>query len=162
MTKERLEELMRFGATIYNPDGNEIQLINSKETRYYISDSGYLHICYLEKFEHHWDDRWLDIYIKINELYETKEQALWYKKTYAERTERFEPPMWENIKHYYCFNFVVNNCSRCFVVDKGHYITIDDDGAGYIFEEYASDVTKENYEKACEIVRDLFKSPAEL
>ena len=80
----------------------------------------------------------------------------WRNKMTAERTERFDPPMWEDIEDYYCFNFVVDNCHRCFVVKKDNWITIDGDGCINIFEKYASGVTKENYIKACEIVRDLF------
>jgi len=158
ITAERLEELIKQGAKIYQISYNsflEIPLINNKENHFDIYHNR-LHIHELEKYEYWWDNRWTDCYIELDKLFETKERAEWALKTTAKRTERFEPPMWEDIKDYYCFNFVVDNCHRCFVVKKYNWITIDSDGCNNIFEKYASDVTKENYIMACEIVRDLF------
>ena len=117
MTKERLEELIRQGGTVYKHNGGEIQLINSKETRYNISDNGYLHIGCLANFKYHGSDRWIDVYIEPDKLYETKEQAEWYAKTYAERIERFEPPMWEEVYSNggYCFKTVIDYKVLCFI-----------------------------------------------
>lgn len=162
MTKERLEELVKQGGTIYNHNGDEIQLINSKETRYNISDNGYLHISCLANFKYHGSDRWIDVYIEPDKLYETKEQAKWHTKMVAERTERFDPPMWEDIEDNYEFNFLIETeniykrilfyVSRNTSSDK---IFLKDDFDSYII--FDTNATKENYEKACEIVRDLFK-----
>ena len=150
ITAERLEELIKQGATIYC-------IMNSSK---YISDFGLS----IGNFTVASD---CPIIVELEvigyvhgygfeQLFETKEQAEWHLKNDAERTERFEPPMWEDIKGYYCFNFILDNCPRCFVVKKDNWITIDDVGCNNIFEKYASDVTKENYIKACEIVRDMF------
>lgn len=90
----------------------------------------------------------------------TKEQYQWHCKTYADRIERFEPPMWEDIEDYF-FIFVNQTKDEYilwkFEVIKGKHanscISIWNDK----YELYVADATKENYEKACEIVRDLFK-----
>lgn len=96
---------------------------------------------------------------KLDNIYETKEQVLWALKTVTERTERFEPPMWEEIKDKYSFGFM--NCKNSvvrFSVFKNynslnHIVVYCADYDDYIYRDMS---TKENYEKACEIVRDLF------
>lgn len=96
---------------------------------------------------------------KISKKYFDK--ITWYNKTHAEHTERFEPPMWEDMQKilqqepYYNFVFVKNNSIYEFVVsDKlgvRNYNCIDLDKCLFF-----GNSTKENYIKACEIVRDLF------
>ena len=110
----------------------------------------------------------------FKQLYELKEieliieQAEWALKTVAERTERFEPPMWEDrtIDHKgYTFTFVLRNEVYVFRVnqfkDEIRISKIEYDGLLFNDREttlYLADTfTKENYEKACEIVRDFFK-----
>lgn len=111
---------------------------------------------------------------QFNQIFETETEAekelerqIWKEKVTAERTERFEPPMWEDIEDNYEFYFTCqdykskssNPCGMFVVNKKGtlknyilvrnvsHYPNI------FTFDEPA---TKENYERACEIVRDLF------
>ena len=95
----------------------------------------------------------------VKDLFETKEQAEWHTKTYTARFERFEPPMWEEIEDEYSFDFdcFTNQRRYGFRVIKHFdqiYIFKYNSCADYAFNDFA---TKENYEKACEIVRDLFK-----
>ena len=155
ITRERLEELIRQGATIYQIgyDGFwEIPLINNKEKHFDIYHNR-LHIYELEKYEYWWDNRWTDCYIELDKLFETKERAEWHCKMTAERTERFEPPMWEDIEVIYTCKFINNNeCMRLIANKKYNFIAISN-GSTVLFEEK---YTKENYIKACEIVRDLF------
>ena len=62
-----------------------------------------LHIVY--------DNELFVAYMMLKRVYETKEEAEWHHKTYAECTERFEPPMWEviwkDMDAYY--KFLLNN-----------------------------------------------------
>lgn len=131
ITRERLEELIKQGATIYHINGKSIKL-NLK------------------------DGNIIPVWVcDLNELFETKDKAEWALKTTAERIERFEPPMWEDIDNFYKYIFISDNgkmyCS--FVVNKEYaFIAIDKDLCDY----YRVEATKENYIKACEIVRDLF------
>lgn len=74
----------------------------------------------------------------------------------VQRIERFDPPMWEDIKveDGYEFKFIgANNEYYAFRVIKNTYTVICVDDFENIFEEVS---TKENYIKACEIVRNLF------
>lgn len=164
ITAERLEELIRQGATIWADTlwyTGKIYLINNDTDEYQILkdiDNNYVYLNHHKKgTDHCYDGDWC-----LEDLREDVDRAEWEYKMTAERTERFEPPMWEDIEDYYCFNFIIDNYHRCFVVEKGkkyrkyNLIKIDDAGFGNIFEKYASDVTEENYIKACEIVRDLF------
>ena len=137
ITAERLEELRNQCATVY------IVFAGEKEaTALNIVDV----------------DEWLLASRFLEKVFETKEQAEWAEKMYTERTERFEPPMWEDIgEDQYVFKFFINNVCYTFTVSRylwGHQreIVIEKDSC-ILFDKPA---TKENYIKACEIVRDLF------
>jgi|GEM_PF-4539881 len=99
----------------------------------------------------------------LDDLREDVDRAKWEYEIFTTRTERFEPPMWDDIEHNYEFNFindcgdyfftVIKNCSIEIIIHRKsnkptHY--------EWLFSVDDEDVTKENYEKACEIVRDLF------
>lgn len=157
ITTERLKELIKQKGVVYKISYGEVwemPLINDEKNHCDISCDKFLHFHELLEFNDSLDNRWTDYYVGLNELFESKEQAEWVCKMTAERTERFEPPMWEDIDNFYDFRFIVNNkCLRLYVrkdVDCILIFTEDDDR---IFNEPA---TKENYIKACEIVRDLF------
>jgi hypothetical protein len=135
ITAERLEELIKQGATIYYVSGEGmLKMINKAQLR---SDHKYM-------------------FNDLSRLYETMEHYDWVRKMTAERTERFEPPMWEDIPNFYGFYrfvFSYNNQYTTFSVNKEcNYIEI----AINLICTYNEPATKENYIKACEIVRDLF------
>lgn len=158
MTKEQLEELIKQEEWVW--------LIDDEQT-IGLESSNKFHIFGLKlsnKF--HVKDNSLrseveTVYATLNNIFETKDRAEWALKTTAERTERFEPPMWEDMQKilqqepYYNFVFVKNNSVYEFVVsDKlgvRNYDCIDLDKCLFF-----GNSTKENYIKACEIVRDLF------
>ena len=137
MRKSRLEELRKQKATVYtvfDGDKKATALVLDENC----NDNNVLAIAYLS----------------LSNLWETKELAEWHDKTYAERTELFEPPMWEDIENVYEFLFISKNgnVDKLSVEKKGYKSKI------YIMScQYIKPATKENYEKACEIVRDLFK-----
>lgn len=168
MTKERLGELIKQGGTVYEISYGkvwEMPLINDEKNHCDISCNKLLHFHELLEFNNSLDNRWTDYYVGLDELFESKEQAEWICKTHTERTERFEPPMWEEIKNTYGFRFIYYDDIIEFTVN---YSTMLDgvefntqkiairnlDERELLFVEKA---TKKNYEKACEIVRDLFK-----
>lgn len=164
ITKERLEELIKQGGEVYDEVKDKLIKLNKKTCHLVMSypskDIDMLEIKYkVGKYEYHYVDHYIaNLTDDTNDIERAKneiERLNWERKTYTERTERFEPPMWDEIKNYYDFRFVVNNkCLRLYVrkdVDCIVIFTEDDDR---IFED---DATKENYEKACRIVRDLFK-----
>ena len=129
ITAERLEELRNQCATVY------IVFAGEKEaTALNIVDV----------------DEWLLASRFLEKVFETKEQAEWAEKMYTERPERFEPPMWCDAGNY-MFRFVINNCFYEFY--SGNIIFLKD-MCGVVHFKFEQ--TKENYIKACEIVRDLF------
>ena len=140
MTKERLEELHKQGATIIRVTGQGLSRTVSK---FYLDPS-----C-----EYYFDDYDLSI------VYETEEHYKWQQKTYTERTERFEPPMWEEIENKYFFRFMLGEQFCDFCVCKSYHASWTNDifvGSENGHTYFATEATKENYIKACEIVRDLF------
>lgn len=169
ITKERLEELIKQGATIWSDTlwyTGKIYLTNNDTDEYQIVkdiDNDYVYLNHHKKgTDHIYDGGWC-----LEDLREDVDRAEWEYKTTAERTERFEPPMWEDIEDKYEFYFTCQDykskssdpCGMFVVNKKGtlknyilvrnvsHYPNI------FTFDEPA---TKENYIKACEIVRDLF------
>ena len=81
ITKERLEELIEQGATIYVVNNKVVfeEKINKHYTHDILKDC----ICW-------WGiprKRWF-----FTDLFETKEEAEWVAKIHTERTEKFEPP----------------------------------------------------------------------
>ena len=75
----------------------------------------------------------------------------------AKRTEKFEPPMWKNIKEDYIFSFYVKNISHVFYVNK-HLKCIDCvlDNHYLLFSYKGKECTEKNYIEACEKVKNLF------
>lgn len=171
MTKERVEELIKQCGTVYKIDYGKVwkmSLINDEKNHCDISRDKFLHFHELLEFNDSFDNRWTDYYVGLDELFESKEQAEWVCKNHAERTERFEPPMWEDIEDEYEFYFTCqdykskssNPCGMFVVNKKGtlkNYILVRNVSHYPNIFTFDAPATKENYEKACEIVRDLFK-----
>lgn len=148
ITAGRLKELIKQNGLIFDKYGSEIDLRSGDGIYFAFSQNRLFKMKEIPNIAlEHW---------RLNEIFETKEQAEWHAKTYAERTERFEPPMWEDIPNsygFYRFVFSHNNHYASFSVNKEHNhigIAID------LVSTYDEPATKENYIKACEIVRDLF------
>lgn len=144
MTKERFEEISKRK---YAEDRIVYIVFKGDEK------ATALHIVY--------DNEWLLARKHLKDLYETKEEAEWHYKTHAERTERFDPPMWKDIDEGYLFRFLVGDDFYEFVASKH-----TENKCSVFLKNFCtnkliiaeSDGTKETYEKACEIVRDLLSS----
>lgn len=151
MTKERLEELIKQGAMIYAYEKNKFN--NPCSVNLAIGDWN------VSKTRQVLNLNDIKVY-ELKDLFETIDHYYWQRKVYAERTERFEPPMWEEIKDKYSFGFMncKNSVVRFSVFKKynslNHIVVYSCDYDDYTYRDIS---TKENYEKACEIVRDLFK-----
>ena len=160
ITTERLEELVNQEATAWGCDGKSVFDLPLKSTKDRIV--AFVGKCCLVVDWYAGKSKgWLTAYYNRDNLYETKEQAEWALRTIGKRIEKFEPPMWEEIKDGYFFAFFQRLEDIIwewqFEVIKG-----DCSNEGITFYNNTGDVkfqkpaTKENYEKACEIVRDLF------
>lgn len=150
MTKERLEELIKQRATIWYDGHFEIKL---NPEQYSITEAfGETVLWYQPKDQPSgYDWSW-----ELDVLREDVDRAKWEHKMHTQRTERFEPPMWEDVKNEYSFKFVVDQILYKFIVTKNNN-AIGIYNATTEPDLFTAPATKKNYEKACEIVRDLFK-----
>ena len=162
MTKERLEELIKQGATIWSSGFNEELKLNPKnckiEKQKWLTEPEPKLYLVVKEDEEHYPTYCLD------NLREDVDRVKWEHDMYTERTERFEPPMWEDIEDRYEFDFM-NDCGdykfnvikSCMIEIIIHRKADEPTCFEWLFDVGEYDCTKENYEKACGIVRDLFK-----
>ena len=158
MTKERLEELIKQGATVWVDDFGEYKLDEKHCEICKINDlRGNFLGRYCFWYEYDYNGEKCHSECELGDIEENVERGKWHWEMDTCRIERFEPPMWEDID-YYCFSFVQpNNDFVKFEVKKHEYIEISESEYEELFFRSGKEATKENYEKACEIVRDLFK-----
>ena len=144
ITKERLEELIKQGTTIYEAKYHNINPVDlSRKIRCINYRYGMIEFEPLpkEKYLHH-------KYLK--NLFETKEEAKWYLDFgNITRTETLSLLSWEEF-----FN------SGKSIVFRDAYGDIQElkqyNREIYINKQYCGFLTKENYIKACEICKKLF------
>lgn len=155
MTKERLEELIKQGATISHAGYFEIKL---DLEQYSVAKAfGKTILLYQPK------DR-SDPHLSsccdwcwcLEDLREDVDHAKWEHDMYAKRIERFEPPMWDEIENHFIFRWFNDGIEYIFMVDKKIDIVAIETVFDPCINEFDEHATKENYEKACEIVRELF------
>lgn len=92
ISKNRLEELIKEGATIYAVIQGGVEPIDLKFRKNYYSCEDYAHFVF-------WCDTFdQDVEIDNEQCYETKKQAEWALKYHTTRTEELDLPMWEEQK----------------------------------------------------------------
>ena len=149
--KERLQELIEQGATIYFVYNGNVDLKEGKYKNDFILNETYVSI--------YWSTR--SHQVKYEDLFETQEEAEWHKEFGCiERTERLLLPTWEEIKVDFIDNkrelgnYVVcefDDCSIDIVVCCTGDIMIS------IYEiNFYKELTKENYTLACRKAKELF------
>lgn len=164
ITKERLQELIKQGATIweYNYEPfiagyssiihiNPLQLDNNC----YIEDDK----LYTQRAEERSD---FDIFeAELKDIFETRKQAEWALKYHATRTEYLDLPTWEEFKSGKKVKFIdFYGHHYTFEMKDEDYIwltfkTIFDDSE--IIVKFDEPATEENYIKACDLCIKLFK-----
>lgn len=160
VTKERLQELINQGATIYEVKYGKVNPVSLKNKIRFVSEK-YPVIAFEprpnEKYKHH---KYFD------KLYETQAEAEWVAKMHAQRPEFFEPPTYEDfIKEP--FITVDYEDGYKFLTKDGHFAYIrhneySDDtdefevGGNRVGYKSFTPATKDNYIKACEYARNLF------
>ena len=141
ITKERLEELIERGATIYSNEYGEIQLKKENDLSLYENGQNNYILYALEPNKKYHNE------IFDEDLFETEEEAKWFAEFGCiERTERFEPLYYGNIDQNYCYEYH-------FSTKNNHEYTIRVSGKDIIlfwtncnYKEYFKN-TKEEYEK---------------
>ena len=147
ITKERLEELIKQEAIVYNVDIFGIKEIKLDKLDY-VEQNGTLLLAKRSVY--------LAGYYYNERLFETKEEAEWeFEFGNITRTETLKLPSWEEFKKERFVEFFYNeydymlqyqNISKKIALyernNKGDY--------------YLSEATKENYIEACRIAKKLF------
>lgn len=150
ISKERLEELIEQGATIYCPyflcyDGVKLDKNTDR-----ITNIGIL----ISKHENTHD------FFKFDNLFETKEEAEWYRDFGCiEKIERLWFPTWESVyndlKDYKDGDFyILDNYYFSFVYNKRY-----ETSQLFLYthnEKYNWNANKENYYEACKLAKSLF------
>lgn len=158
ITKERLEELIEQGATIYSNEYGEIQLKKENDLSLYENGQNNYILYALEPNKKYHNE------IFDEDLFETEEEAKWFAEFGCiERTERLELPTWEefskwdksikfynNSTKYSMYVFVKNkntkNCRIIIYADNGEQDWL-------VFKQ---PLTQENYILACRKAKELF------
>lgn len=148
--RERLEELIEKGVTIYATGLGEIELIPENDIEIYENGKD-SYIIYI--FE---PNRKYKNEIFAEELFETEEEAKWFAEFGCiERTERLELPTWEEFKE-------IGEVYAFFGADGSYWDLYSRDGDkkeiillnGY--KSYCFDYSKQGYLEACKIAKKLF------
>lgn len=158
--KERLEELIEQGATIWHDDYGEITLNEDCEICEVRSMSG-VHLNWVFCFEYEYNNRKQWAELDIVELEEDVEVGKWKYEYHTTRPLEFRPCSYEqmvqtSINYCYTYDFVDNFLIQCqiYVDFEENYICIN---RGAFTPFVIEDVTKENYTKAVEMAYKLFK-----
>lgn len=139
ITKKRLERLIKEGATIWALRRYVFQ-DKIEEIKFSVSNSA---LIYADLF-----------YTKLEDLFETKEQAEWALKYHATRTEELYLPMWEE---FVCETFIGNEgLLYTLVKSRSGKIYL---WTGHSMEKLINEWegTKENYVEVCKLCIKLFK-----
>jgi hypothetical protein len=158
--KERLEELIEQGATIYWIYGKSIEkkTLKHKYHSFFICDNElneYNAKQYIGIWKH-----------KLSKLFETQEEAKWFAEFGCiERTERLELPTWEEIQkdknfHYIRYYHPTKDFSFFMEIYKfANAIRVSWSGSCRKTDpqfDRTWELTKENYTLACRKAKELF------
>lgn len=161
ITKERLEELIEQGATIYSNEYGEIQLKKENDLSLYENGQNNYILYALEPNKKYHNE------IFDEDLFETEEEAKWFAEFGCiERTERLELPTWEEVsrdlQNVPAGNYVIkefDDVSLEYIKYRnGNYAVI---GVYKYDDRLELEATKENYIKACRKCVELFKGEKE-
>lgn len=159
MTPERLQELIdKCGAVWTSINGGYWFKLNPKQYKIVVTDKhpyyddGTVLLCY-KKFE---EPSGYDIDYELTDLREDIDRAKWERDMTAEQVVKFNPPMWEDIKEYYQFDWLDKNFDMFYfeVIDERDLILVGKINGENLFEGKA---TEKDYIKACKIVINLLK-----
>ena len=161
ISKERLEELIEQGATIYSNEYGEIQLKKENDLSLYENGQNNYILYALEPNKKYHNE------IFDEDLFETEEEAKWFAEFGCiERTERLELPTWEEVsrdlQNVPAGNYVIkefDDVSLEYIKYRnGNYAVI---GVYKYDDRLELEATKENYIKACRKCVELFKGEKE-
>lgn len=143
--KERLEELIEEGEKIWSITNGRVVCFPTSKRDYFVNRLDGTILYSNDKY---------NADLKLEKLYETKEDAEWVVKYHTQRLEYFEPPTWEKFeREHKPYRFISKSGLRetIYVFDKNVNNKLLSAGSKFFGKP-----TKENYIKACEYARSLF------
>lgn len=154
ISEERLEELIKQGATIYKVVDNKVYQLRQDHLKYWIVKE--------DRIE--WYTKIVPSgaeYILFNHLFETKEEAEFYKNyKNIKSTHILDLPTWEELQKTACFYFKDYYGEDCIMRDDVDEITVEGtiDNEPYRRElaTWTFPRTEDGYLSACEICKKLF------
>lgn len=161
ITKERLEKLIKQGATIWHDDYGIIKLDNECEICEGISfDCNHQQTIHqILCFNYYYNNEKHNSNVEIDELEEDVENAEWHYNMDAQRVEKLILPSWKDLekkKEFFRVPFIGKDGALYgLCVDfEDKWCGIDVDGNCEI--DHIDVMTKENYKHICDICRKLF------
>lgn len=180
ISKERLEELIKEGATIWHNDFGEITLDEGCEICEVRSMNG-VHIQWVLCFEYEYNNKKQWEELDIEELEENVESAKWHYEMDARKSYWLKFPTWKEIeniieqKKKFGLNHSDRVLARIITGDSIYYLKLCKDldlftlqlKQTYIGDDLCEEITtrfpymfgiatKENYEKACRKCKEIF------
>jgi len=168
ISKEQLQQLIKQGATIYklNHLENKIETVLLDKKDYigigFSNEDVYVRGNPESKFYGAW--------YKLEDLFETEEDARWEIKMTTTRTETLKMPKWEEMTtENNEYNYYGSSDTHYFSFDNYRLIVSLEEDCEYIGIDVCGntelhhweDVTKENYIEACKLCLKLFKGEKE-
>ena len=159
ISKERLEELIEQGATIYGKYGDSYLLENREQ---HLSDFWYRQTVNIEdnKFHYTYEDsdyyEDIDVWFELEQLFETEEDARWELEMTATRTETLKLPTWEEFNNQDKLITFRTYPHNYHLLKYGKYIVIRAFYGQGGMDIFIKPLTKENYIEACKLAKRLF------
>lgn len=143
ITKERLEELIRQGASVWEAKYGKVKEFNLSTIGDYLMSKEYIRVYFYQPYNFITRKRY-------DKLFEDKGEAEWFSKfRNITRTEILSLPTWDEFynsgKMYYFRGFYGNQIT---LRQYDRNIFVNDDYIGYL--------TEPNYLEACELCRKMF------
>lgn len=158
ISKERLEELIKQGATIWDCEVCEIRLVEDSKHIVNLHDN-YLYIAdYLTNIAQT-SSWWEDCTMGFDDLFETKEEAEWCKEfSCIKRTDKLELPEWNSFDN--TITLFTSKAGRMCMIQAfikkesnlGYIEVVEGNRIVFSSNQY----TKEEYIKACRHAKSLF------
>lgn len=156
ISKERLEELIKDGGTIFYLSGKTIEkkVLKHKYFEYFINEKTQHLVEWQKEFglgmwEH-----------KLSKLFETEEDAKWHKEfKRIPRTDYLDLPTWEEFKYSDGFSFTSKDGRKIAIYNFSYIPTIHISDEWFMDEDF--EYTKDGYIKACQKARELFLGETE-
>jgi hypothetical protein len=166
ISKERLEELIEQGATIWTNDFEEIKLDKNTCEVCEVKTLSGEHLYWVFDFEYEFNNVKHNAKFDLDELEEDVEKCRWEREFGCiERRIRLDLPKWEDIEKdkdfHYIRNFIINNNFSFFIeiYKFTNKISIHwSNGCNKTDPRFNKnwELTKENYILACRKAKELF------